>query len=284
MRQPDPPVAPPRRRPAGPSGDPELNRLLAWVEGCRGRARRRLRRGTAGPSTAAETPGVVQRLDRVTDSLIRFTVTPPAGFDYRPGASVRLEVEGVRRRYTIVSAPHEPSLEFFVELVPGGAMSRRLAGLRPGGRVTIASDPRPGLTLEAGRRPLMLATVTGVNPFVSLLRDAEARGRRDLRAVLVHGASFRDEFGYDRELAGLAARRPDLLTYIPAVSRPEDPRNRGWAGAEGRLGGLLDSVRDRFALDPAGTVVLACGNPAMIDGARAHLGALGYTLRSESYG
>lgn len=267
--------------------DASLRDLMLWTDRRRAQARRRMAfppsRDDAAPQTG-EAPGTVVDLQRPTDDLMRFTIVRPKGFTFRPGDSVRLDMAGVRRRYTIVSAPHEPHLEFFVELVPGGRMSGHLATLRPGARITVAGPAKGGLALDPkARRHLMLATVTGVNPFVSILRDAVHGGRTSTPCVLVHGASHHDEFGYRAELEALAAARPDLLTYRPTVSRPDDPRNRGWRGATGRVDAHIDDLRARLALSPADTAVYACGNPAMIDGVRGRLGDLGYRVHSESY-
>ncbi|SOD98138.1 FAD-binding oxidoreductase [Caenispirillum bisanense] len=278
--------------------DLSLRDLLLWVERRRIAARRRLtarrvapvarpaasepRPAAAAPTGAA--PGTVLTLDAPTPDLRRFTVAKPSGFSYAPGQSVRLELEGTRRRYTMVSAPHEPALEFLVELVPGGRMSARLRGLRPGAAIGIAGDPKGGIALDTGaKRHLMLATVTGVNPFVSILRDAVRRGRTDLRVVLVHGASYADEFGYNEELSALAAAHPGLLTYIPTVSRPDEPRNAGWRGARGRADALIEAVIARHSLAPADTTAYACGNTGMVETAAARLGGLGYRVRTETY-
>jgi NAD(P)H-flavin reductase len=290
-------------RPA-PDGDPSLHDLLLHISRRRARAQQRLvgagdparvvrsdaagTRAVATSEARAAAPGgeagTVLALDRPTPDLLRMRLARPAGFTYRAGQSVRLQLDGVRRRYTLVSAPHEPDLEFFIELVPGGPMSERWRALRPGDRVTVAGAAKGGIDLVAGTgRHLMIATVTGVNPFVSLLRDAVHRGRRDLACVLVHGASFADEFGYHDELTALAAARPDLLTYVPTVSRPGEPRNAGWTGAQGRADAHVDAVRARHGLTAATTAGYACGHPAMVDTVQTHLRGLGFTVRVERY-
>lgn len=285
------------RRPNELPDDPSLRDLLVWVEGRRLRARARLRtharlrtqerdRGISMPAASSvAVPGTVLSLDTIAEGLIRFTVAKPPGFAFQPGDSVKLELDGVRRRYSIVSAPHEPHLEFFVELVPGGRMSARFAALRVGMRLGVDGGAKAGLRLEDGaRRHLMLATVTGVNPFVSILRHAVHLGRRDLSCVLVHGASHGDELGYAAELAALAARRPDLLAYVPTVSRPAEARNAGWSGATGRAETHVAALLARFRLRPGDTAAYACGNPGMIKAAQAVLGGLGYRIHTESYG
>ncbi|EKV31542.1 Ferredoxin--NADP(+) reductase [Caenispirillum salinarum AK4] len=236
------------------------------------------------PSVASGQGGEVLEVRRVRPDLLRLFIAKPAGLAYTPGQSLRLELEGTRRRYTLASAPHEPHLEFYVEIVPQGRMTSKIARLKAGDRVEIAGAPKGGIAFdESAARHLMLATVTGVNPFVSILRDALHRGRRDLNCVLVHGASHGDEFGYDTELADLARRRPDLLTYIPTVSRPDDPRNAGWQGAKGRAESLVPAVRRRFELPVGETAAYACGHPGMVDNARTALTELGYNVRTEKY-
>jgi len=289
--------------------DRSLRDLLLRIRRRQAQARHRLvRAGVAAPGTTRRGPardtesaplpqrevppepatnaasGTVLEVRRVADGLISFKLARPSDFQFRPGQSVRIAISGLERRYSLVSAPHERFLEFFVEIVPGGRMSDRLRGLRPGSRITIAGNAKGKFALdESARRHLMLATVTGVNPYVGMLRDALHRGERDLGCVLVHGASHADEFGYREELERLAAARPDLLVYIPTVSRPDDPRNAGWEGATGRADSLIDPVRGRYGLSPAETNAYACGNPGMVDNARRHLGALGFEVRTERY-
>ncbi|MFC3227088.1 FAD-binding oxidoreductase [Marinibaculum pumilum] len=233
---------------------------------------------------AGAAPGTVLMVQNVAPGLLRFALARPPGFSYAAGQSVKLSLGGISRRYTMVSAPHQPYLEFFVELVPGGRMSAHLAGLRRGNRVDLAGGPKGGIALDgSARRHLMLATVTGVNPFVSILRDAVQRGRTDLGAVLVQGASHADEFGYRAELEAMAAAHPQLLSYIPTVSRPGESRNAGWSGATGRADARIADTLQRFALHAADTAAYACGNPGMVDTARRRLSDLGFAVRVERY-
>src|SRR5690606_20366078 len=148
----------------------------------------------------------------------------------RPGQSVKVGLGGIRRSYSLVSAPHEPVLEFFIELVAGGQMSDRLRQLKPGDRLSLGA-PKGGLRVDpAFQHHLMIATVTGINPFIAILRDYLRQGQRGQRFIALHGASYRGEFGYWHELEAIAARRPGIVCYIPTVSRPDDPANACWSG------------------------------------------------------
>src|SRR5690606_30915220 len=94
---------------------------------------------------------------------------------FQAGQSIKLGLarSAVRRRYSIASAPHEPHLEFCIESVPGGLLSSLLFDVAPGDVLALAPSAKGAFTLETGRRRhVMVATVTGIAPLRSMLRDA----------------------------------------------------------------------------------------------------------------
>ena len=54
------------------------------------------------------------------------------------------------------------------------------------------------------------------------------------------------------------------MTYVPTISRPDDPRNEGWTGYTGRAEAVVRDVCQNEGLEPDDTVVYLCGNPEMI--------------------
>ena len=233
----------------------------------------------AGTSDGAP---VIERRE-VTQDLIVFRVSRPAGFEFSPGQSVKVGLGDLRRSYSIVSAPHEPFLEFFVELTPGGRMSERLRGLQVGDSLSLGT-PKGGLRFEDGiPNHLMIATVTGINPFISMVRDYLHRGQRGHHLLLMHGASYQEEFGYREELAALAEAHPDLLTYLPTGRRPDEARNQGWTGHTGRVGTLGDDVLGPPGLSPQDTLVYACGHSGMLEAVAGQVQPQGFRLETESY-
>jgi ferredoxin--NADP+ reductase len=94
---------------------------------------------------------------------------------------------------------------------------------------------------------------------------------RSERIVLVHGVRKVEHLGYARELEGLLSARAGRFAYVPTVSR--DPAPPG--ALQGRLPALIASGElERLAalsLEPEGTHVLLCGNPAMISDVQALL-------------
>jgi len=229
------------------------------------------------------TAEVIERRD-VTSDLLVLRLRPALPYSFTPGQYCTIGVDGTERPYSIVSAPHEPSLELFVELVPEGELTRRLWRLRRGDVVSLRPRPKGVFTLDRGHAAhLMVATVTGIAPFVSMLRDAFHRGERGLRFVVLQGASYQDEFAYRDELEALAARHPEAVAYVPTVSRPAESRNRGWRGATGRVNALVAQTVERFGLAAAETAVYACGHPAMIEDLSARLAPRGFAVKEERY-
>jgi ferredoxin--NADP+ reductase len=222
-----------------------------------------------------------QLVERVnfTEDLGCFRFRPEAPVSFRPGQYATLAVaEGddlIQRPYSIVSSPHEPFLEFFIELVPHGELTIRLWDLKVGDEVLIRKRVVGSFTLEeeGGRkRHLMAATVTGVAPFVSMARTERfeiERGKTDPHHfAVVQGASHSRELGlYREELDELA--RAGWLSYVPTVSRPQE--DAAWAGETGRVEDVLRKHADGLGFTHETAVGYACGHPQMIENVRGVL-------------
>jgi ferredoxin/flavodoxin---NADP+ reductase len=172
---------------------------------------------------------LLERVDFSSD-LALFHFHPPEPFNFTAGqyATIALENQGelVQRAYSIASSPDEPYLEFFIELVPRGLLTPKLWELRVGSEVLIRKRIVGDFVLDgvSGRtRHLMLATVTGIAPFVSIIRRERVERSRDHQSphkfFIIHGASRSQEFGsYRKELDEIS--REGWLRYIPTISRP----------------------------------------------------------------
>lgn len=239
-------------------------------------------------SASAPGDGEIAVIERrqVSGDLIILKVQRPPGFEFLPGQSTKLELANLRRRYSIASAPAEHFLEFFIELVPGGQMSGQLLHLKTGDRLGIEAPKGGFLLADKYSTHLMIATVTGISPFISMLRQhfrAETEGVGRHRFIVLQGASYQDEFGYREELEQLVGAFPEQITYIPTISRAGEERNTGWSGEQGRVGTVAEKYLERFALDAQFTCVYACGNPDMVDGIEQQFRAEGFTVRTERY-
>ncbi|HET9958089.1 MAG TPA: ferredoxin--NADP reductase [Polyangiaceae bacterium] len=198
---------------------------------------------------------------------------------FSPGQFVNISLSRggntVRRAYSFASAPGELA-EFYVSEVPGGALTPTLFGLQVGDSLSIDGRPQGFFTLEwvpPAEVLWMLATGTGLAPFLSMLRSGQAQARFR-RIVLVHSARHVQELSYAEQLAQLAQNSSCHITVLRTVTREacEVPI------LSGRITSLFNSgeleARAGTALLPTGHVML-CGNPGMIDEMTALLATRG---------
>jgi ferredoxin--NADP+ reductase len=187
----------------------------------------------------------------------------------------------IRRAYSIASSSIERHfLEFYVVLVESGALTPRLFALQPGDRLWLGQKVTGTFTLDRvpeDQHVVLVATGTGLAPYVSMLRSRLLHTRASQVAVL-HGARHSWDLGYCEELA-MVERDYANFTYIPSITRPE-LEETPWQGEVGRMQEIwlrdLLSQRWGFSAAPEHTHVLLCGNPAMIDTMVEILGGQGY--------
>lgn len=222
-----------------------------------------------------------------TSTLLSFKTTRPLELDYLPGryARIALQVDDrlIWRAFSFVSAPHEKLLEFVAVLVPDGLFTSRLGEVQPGDEIHIEHENYGFLTADRfvdGDDLWMLATGTGIGPFVSMLRDPEV-WMRFRHIFLVHGVRSDAELVYREELRQMQARRTQAqarLSLLHCVSR-----DSGMATDAQRIAARMTSAWDDGRLEAsAGCAVTAeasrvmlCGNPQMIEDMRARLHARG---------
>jgi len=216
----------------------------------------------------------VLKKQNITKDLLIMWLKKPADFTFKPGQYCTIGLDGIERAYSISSAPHEDSLELFVELVPppDGMLTPHIWKLDEGDKLTIRPRAKGLFTFNPSySNHLFVSTVTGVVPFVSILRDYLKNGRAGHRFYVLQGASYGDEFSYDKELESLTRQHPDLITFIPTVSRPTEKRNTRWTGEMGRVNTIVEKYVTKFRLQPKDSLVYACGHPGMIEDVKAHM-------------
>lgn len=238
----------------------------------------------AGPKWSAEQ---VCSIRYWTPNLLSFRVTRPAGFRFTPGHYARLGLTAgdgtlVWRPYSMVSAADDEQLEFLAILIPQGAFSTLLKNLQVGDSIQVEKASFGFLTVDqlaAGHDLWLLASGTGLGPFVSILRDP-AVWQTFERLIVVHSVRRSPELAYRDELGALQATTrfagsPARLTYIPVVTR--EPGATPLKAripqlfADGRLSEAAGQV-----LDVSTSRVMVCGNPEMALEMRQLLAARGF--------
>lgn len=227
---------------------------------------------------------VVKR-EQCADDLFKLWLEPDMPFPaFKPGQYCTIGVNGIERAYSIVSAPHEEWLELFVELVPEGELTPLLWNLQTDDTVSI----RPRAKGVFVRSPefqshFMVSTVTGVVPFVGILRDYFHKGETGHKFYVIEGASYPGEFGYDDELAEMAADHPDTVKFIATVSRPDEEKSKDWIGETGRANAVVGKYLRQFNVDPETTLIYACGHPGMIEDVRVEATDKGFAFTEEKF-
>ncbi len=189
-----------------------------------------------------------------------------------PGSSEEM----LGRPYSFVNSPDCAPHEFYFIVLPDGPLSPRLAALAPGDDVWMLRTAN-GFFSVAEIPPTdvlwCIATGTGLGPYLSILRTAEAWERFE-RVVLVHGVRYANELTYRDVIAQIAAGHAGAFAYIPMVTRDAH------AGAlPGRIPAAIEDgrleARAGLALNAENSHVMLCGNPAMVDDAQKTLIARG---------
>jgi len=215
-----------------------------------------------------------------TDTLFSFTATRDPGFRFQSGqfTMMGLEIDGrpLLRAYSMASANHEESLEFFSIKVPDGPLTSHLQRIQPGDIVLVGRKATGTLVTDnllPGSRLLLLSTGTGLAPFASVIKDPDVYEKYQ-SIVLVHGCRQVSELSYgERLIEGLRNDElfgpllADKLHYYPTVTR-EPFRNRGRITDLITSEQLFDDCRLR-PLDVETDRVMLCGSPAMLADLRA---------------
>jgi ferredoxin--NADP+ reductase len=187
-----------------------------------------------------------------------------------------------------VSAPHEDYLEYYGVVVPGGMFTTKIKDIKAGDPVWVEKQRYGFMTVNRfadGEDLWMLATGTGLGPFISILRDP-AVWRKFRNLILVHGVRHANEFSYQDELLALQSSPPlgkeqaGRLQLIQTSTRDA----LDMAGLkDGRLQGRITTLLENGELEKKTGIpitvessrIMLCGNPDMIDDTRRLLHARG---------
>jgi ferredoxin--NADP+ reductase len=224
-----------------------------------------------------------------SDSLFSFTTTRDRGLRFENGhfVMVGLEINGkaLMRAYSIASPNYDDHLEFFSIKVPDGPLTSHLQNIQPGDTVLVSRKPTGTLVihdLRPGKHLYLLATGTGLAPFLSLVRALEVYERFE-KVVLVHGVRNVGDLAYrsyltealpQHEILGEYVR--DKLIYYPTATREPFVNN-------GRLTELVESGKLSMdiglpPMNPADDRVMLCGSPSMLKDTSALLDRLGFEV------
>ena len=234
------------------------------------------------PAPAVQPRHTVERIlaiEHRAPALVHFRVSRPPEFRFTPGHYGRLglpDADGiVWRPYSIASAAGEPHLAFQLTCAPEGRFTSLFCGRRVGDEIHVDARSFGFLTLDTvapGGTLWMLATGTGVAPYLAMLADGRTWQRHE-RVVLAHSVRHAAELVPDAIAAATArldAAQRARLVVLPIVTRDEMP-----GALRARIGTLLSNGQLEAAggsiIDAGQARVMLCGNPEMIREMRALL-------------
>lgn len=223
-----------------------------------------------------------------TSNMFSFRTTRDSAFRFTPGHYARLGITSldgtlIWRPYSMVSSSNDDYLEFLVILVPGGAFSSALATLQLGQTIFVDKACYGFLTLDQlspGRDLWLLASGTGLGPFISILRDP-AVWQKFERLIVVHSVRKAAELAYRDEIGALASEesftnKGTQLTYIPVVTREPDATALTVRIPQLLKEGRLEEAAGRV-LSVEASRLMICGNPELARDLRKMLSERGFS-------
>ena len=195
-------------------------------------------------------------------AIVQLQVPAAAGLQFKAGQYVDVLLkDGARRSYSLANVPNaEGLLELHIRRMDGGRFSPHAYDKLKIRDLLRIQGPYGTFVLHEGTTPIvLLASGTGYAPIASLLRThGDAIAQRG--AVLYWGGRRWGDLYAVESVAAWEAQFPNLR-LVPVLSEPE-------ADWQGRTGFLHTAVLQDLP-DLSGHEVYACGNPLMIDAARA---------------
>lgn len=183
----------------------------------------------------------------LSDTTYEVELTRPTAFEFLSGQNLCFHFQAVKRYYAPLTSPADPFIKLCVYLIDNGIFSPVLAAADIGTQFKFSGPHGHFVFRPSDRRPIFVATGTGIVPFLSMARSG-IRGFSLLHIVP------RDEDLYYREY--LEETADVYMPCIPDSGRP----------AEDMLALPADKALDYMAqhLPVDAYDFYLCGNQSMI--------------------
>ena len=200
-----------------------------------------------------------------SDKTFSFRTTRkfPNKFNNGEFAMIGMEHEGkkIMRAYSFASANHEDYLEFLSIKIQDGPLTSKLQHIKEGDEILV--NPRSTGTLVIdyllpGRNLYLIATGTGLAPFMGIIKDPKTYERFE-HVILTHTVQYENELAYKDELETFNEDWKQVtqgrFTYFTTLTQQEW-KNKGriteWIKNDKlfseTVGQTLDVKQDRFMI------------------------------------
>lgn len=162
----------------------------------------------------------ITEVEHYTDTLFRIRTERPDEYQFLAGQFTMIGMgdDDTLRAYSYASGPDDPYLEFYSIKVPDGPLTSRLQHVEPGDSIEVWNKPTGSLlldNLEPGGDLWLLATGTGIAPFISLLKEPMTYTSYDTVHVVWSVRYASELSSYNNFLENCPAE------YFPTVTREE---------------------------------------------------------------
>ena len=196
----------------------------------------------------------VTDVEHYTDSLFKFRLTKPDDYEFKAGQFTMIGLDDTpKRAYSITTGPLDNELEFYSIKVKDGALTSKLKNIQVGDFVNVSDKPTGNLmveNLDEGTDLWLLATGTGIAPFISMLSDPYTYERFKTIHVLWSVREKEEILAFDSFLQGV-----NEVEYTPIVTRDES-----WYGEKDRITTLIKDGKILKDVTPQTDKVMLCGN------------------------
>jgi len=203
-------------------------------------------------SRSPEKPGAIQTVELLqrrwlTRNAFEIELTRPPSFEFKPGQTIRFIHESLERYYSLLSTPDDSNLALCVCHLPQGNFSPLLANAEIGIQLNL-TGPHGYFTFKSSsRKPVFIATGTGIAPFVSFARS----GITDF--TLLHQAISADELYFKSYFQKIT---PKYFSCLPVTPGKESSSSKLYHGK------ISECIRKN--LHPGSYDFYLCGEREMI--------------------
>lgn len=204
----------------------------------------------------------VIEVEHYTDKLFRIKTERPNSYRFVAGEFTMIGLDNwseklqrnkpIMRAYSFTSGPYDEYLEFYSIKVPDGPLTSKLQNIKVGDDLIVGEKPTGTLTLnniELGGDLWLLATGTGIAPFISLLRDPATYDYFDNIHVYWSVRKAEDLQAWDSFL------QEQGIKYTATVTQDPD-----WTGFNRRITHFIKAGQIVPNLEPKEHKIMICGS------------------------
>jgi len=221
----------------------------------------------------------VLEVEHFTDRLFRIKTTRDKTLRFRDGEFLMIGLDHfseklqrnkpIMRAYSVTSPSHQETLEFYSIKVQDGPLTSKLQHIQVGDEILVNTKPVGTLittNVKSGRTLYMLATGTGIAPFLALIRGFDVYENYD-NVVLLHGVREVKDLAFDNYLNNLNEDEiykeitQGKFKYYPTVTR-ETFKHQGRV-TDAMYSGEVQRVLELEEFDKEKDRVMICGSMEM---------------------